>query len=549
MNHSKQPLKLAHRFAILLVVFMLGFVVYGTYSFKTLNELRVNGPLFQKIQQDNELLADVLPPPEYIIESYLITLQLLLEPEKSKQVVLIDNLQKLRKEFSVRHEYWQGKDLESSIKQTLVSDSYKPAMEFYGALFDTLIPAIQKGDRATVEATMPLIRASYEKHREAVNKLVEMLNVSVKNNEQTGQDRIRTATIMQPIILVVSLLIGCIIALIIIRSVLRSLGGEPETATQLTRAIAHGDLTIDIPLKAGDEHSLLAGLSIMQNSLRTLILQIQNAAESMLKASNELSSVSTAVAERAEIQSEASLTMAASVEEVTVSINHVAENAESAHGVADEAGKLLTEGQQLFRGTVSEMNQIAEAVGSTTTEIVTLGKQSDEISTIINVIKEIADQTNLLALNAAIEAARAGESGRGFSVVADEVRKLAEKTTVSTQEITTMINAIQRGTQSATQSMEVGSKKVESGVKMAGKAGDAMEQVEGSVRQVLDAVGEISTALREQRTASNEIAGNVEKIARMTEENSAAIGSVSHSANQMVELAQVLKKQTSSFKL
>ena len=549
MNHSKQPLKLAHRFAILLVVFMLGFVVYGTYSFKTLNELRVNGPLFQKIQQDNELLADVLPPPEYIIESYLITLQLLLEPEKSKQVVLIDSLQKLRKEFSVRHEYWQGKDLESGIKQTLVSDSYKPAMEFYGTLFDTLIPAIQKGDRATVEATMPLIRASYEKHREAVNKLVEMLNVSVKNNEQTGQDRIRTATIMQPIILVVSLLIGCIIALIIIRSVLRSLGGEPETATQLTRAIAHGDLTIDIPLKTGDEHSLLAGLSIMQNSLRTLILQIQNAAESMLKASNELSSVSTAVAERAEIQSEASLTMAASVEEVTVSINHVAENAESAHGVADEAGKLLTEGQQLFRGTVSEMNQIAEAVGSTTTEIATLGKQSDEISTIINVIKEIADQTNLLALNAAIEAARAGESGRGFSVVADEVRKLAEKTTLSTQEITTMINAIQRGTQSATQSMEVGSKKVESGVKMAGKAGDAMEQVEGSVRQVLDAVGEISTALREQRTASNEIAGNVEKIARMTEENSAAIGSVSHSANQMVELAQVLKKQTSSFKL
>ena len=549
MNHSKQPLKLAHRFAILLVVFMLGFVVYGTYSFKTLNELRVNGPLFQKIQQDNELLADVLPPPEYIIESYLITLQLLLEPEKSKQVVLIDSLQKLRKEFSVRHEYWQGKDLESGIKQTLVSDSYKPAMEFYGTLFDTLIPAIQKGDRATVEATMPLIRASYEKHREAVNKLVEMLNVSVKNNEQTGQDRIRTATIMQPIILVVSLLIGCIIALIIIRSVLRSLGGEPETATQLTRAIAHGDLTIDIPLKTGDEHSLLAGLSIMQNSLRTLILQIQNAAESMLRASNELSSVSTAVAERAEIQSEASLTMAASVEEVTVSINHVAENAESAHGVADEAGKLLTEGQQLFRGTVSEMNQIAEAVGSTTTEIATLGKQSDEISTIINVIKEIADQTNLLALNAAIEAARAGESGRGFSVVADEVRKLAEKTTLSTQEITTMINAIQRGTQSATQSMEVGSKKVESGVKMAGKAGDAMEQVEGSVRQVLDAVGEISTALREQRTASNEIAGNVEKIARMTEENSAAIGSVSHSANQMVELAQVLKKQTSSFKL
>jgi methyl-accepting chemotaxis protein len=241
--------------------------------------------------------------------------------------------------------------------------------------------------------------------------------------------------------------------------------------------------------------------------------------------------------------------VAASVEQVSVSINHVAESAQDAHGIARDAGELSVQGGQLFHGTIDEINLIADEVHRSTEVIHQLGSQSDRISQIINVIKEIADQTNLLALNAAIEAARAGEAGRGFAVVADEVRKLAEKTSSSTKEIGDMINAIQQGTQQAVSSMEAGSDKVHDGVAMAERAGESMEQIEGGVRKVLMAVASISEALGEQRSASHDIADNVEKIARMSEENSQAVLSVSDSAGKLIELASSLRAKAGHFRL
>ena len=202
----------------------------------------------------------------------------------------------------------------------------------------------------------------------------------------------------------------------------------------------------------------------------------------------------------------------------------------------------------MVQGAAAEMSKIADSVNQSSHFIERLGEHSNQISAIVNVIKEIADQTNLLALNAAIEAARAGEQGRGFAVVADEVRKLAERTARSTEEITAMIGSIQDGTQHAVASMQEGSARVIEGVAMANRAGESMSQISSGANQVISAVSDISSALREQSTASNQVAQNVERIARMTEENSVAANEIAEEAQQLESLAGALENAVSRFK-
>ena len=336
---------------------------------------------------------------------------------------------------------------------------------------------------------------------------------------------------------------------LVIGEIMRRLGGEPLEMQAAARRIADGDLTGQMTATAGDGTSLLASIMNMQSNLRDTITQSRRAAEQVASAAGSLATNSQQVSRSSSQQSEAAASMASAVEQITVSLGQVSGSADNARRLAEETGKLSTEGKGLVESTVAEINKIADSVGNSSSVIGTLGDQSNQISSIVNVIKEIADQTNLLALNAAIEAARAGEQGRGFAVVADEVRKLAERTTASTQEIAGMIGAIQQGTQNAVRGMEGGRNQVSEGVHMAAKAGESITRIQTGTRQVLDAVNDISSALSEQAAASTQIAQNVETIAQMTEENSAAVGSVSQSATQLEQLAVDLKRSVDRFRI
>jgi len=233
---------------------------------------------------------------------------------------------------------------------------------------------------------------------------------------------------------------------------------------------------------------------------------------------------------------------------MTVSIDQVAEHASDAQKTSAQSGELSSRGGEVILQVVNDMRRIAETVNKSSTIIQDLGKQSDEIFSIVQVIKGVADQTNLLALNAAIEAARAGEQGRGFAVVADEVRKLAESTTHSTQVIAGMIDKIRIGTKDAVGSMEVCVTQVNQGVELAGQAGEAITQISAGAQQVNHVVSDISSAIREQSMAISEVARNVERVAQMSDENHATAQNAASAVRNLEDLAGVLESTVAKFK-
>ncbi|MBA3902258.1 MAG: methyl-accepting chemotaxis protein [Rhodocyclaceae bacterium] len=326
-------------------------------------------------------------------------------------------------------------------------------------------------------------------------------------------------------------------------------GGVHRLAEGAQR-IAGGNLTSRVAEESKDELAVVArGFNSMADSLNELIGKIQSNASNVSAAATSLAASSSHIHDGSQKQSEAASAMAASVEQTTVGIGQIAEHARHAQEISAESGTLSDEGSDVVHRTVDEMKQIAASVEQSARLIEELGRQSDRISAIVNVIKDIADQTNLLALNAAIEAARAGESGRGFAVVADEVRKLAERTTKSTQDIASMIASIQSGTSQAVESMHSGVERVAGGVELAMRAGEAMERIKSGALRVVQSVDDISLALKEQSAASVEIAGNVEKIAQMAEENNAAVAGTTATARELERLAAGLQGEIRRYRV
>ncbi|MDD5240177.1 MAG: methyl-accepting chemotaxis protein [Sulfuricella sp.] len=338
-----------------------------------------------------------------------------------------------------------------------------------------------------------------------------------------------------------------ILMLVLIRSITGPLG-ELREAMKIIQTTQ--DLSRRVTVRANNEIGEIGySFNEMVASFQGIIHQVVAGVEGVMSSAAQLSQSSQRVAVSSIQQSEAAASMASAVEEMSVSIDHVAENSKGTHSIAQQAGELSSEGGEIVHNAATEMTKIAASVNHSTQLIQTLGDQSHQISAIVNVIKEIADQTNLLALNAAIEAARAGEQGRGFAVVADEVRKLAERTTKSTLEISTMIGSIQSGTIDAVASMDEGTARVRDGVVMANQAGESMQKIRDGAGQVIASVSEIMDALREQSTASGQVAGSVERIAQMTEQNSNEVREIAQTAESLEQLAGSLQNSVSQFKV
>ncbi|MBU0784176.1 MAG: methyl-accepting chemotaxis protein [Gammaproteobacteria bacterium] len=347
------------------------------------------------------------------------------------------------------------------------------------------------------------------------------------------------------IVVMLSILAGVLITL----RLSKLLQTKLATANQYIRELANGQLSRTIQTRGHDEIDiLLLELSKAQTNLRVLINGIRQSAQELDTNSNQVSSLSQAMAKASDEQAEATSTMAAAVEELTVSISHISENTLQASNTAQTARNAAESGITTLNQVVGGIERIAQSVNESASTVQTLGARSNDISEIISTITEIADHTNLLALNAAIEAARAGDHGRGFAVVADEVRKLAEQTKTATHRISSMIYDIQRMTQGAVGSMDHSVKLVQTGLSQANKVNATILDIQENSERVSEAIATIAVSMGEQSQVSVQISQNVERVARMTEENTQAAQHNTRVAQQLHSVSNVLMHAISTFK-
>jgi methyl-accepting chemotaxis protein len=373
------------------------------------------------------------------------------------------------------------------------------------------------------EATTVLVQEAQGRQNDWIKALGELAAFEEQLNRQAADEAMAAYASGRTAMLVSSglaLLIGIGAAALLMRGILRQLGGEPAYATEVVQRIAAGDLSVPVQLRAGDDRSLLAAMRGMQRSLAQVVENIRSGSDSIATGSGQIASGNADLSQRTEEQASNLQQTAASMEQLTGTVKASADTARQATSLANAATTVAGKGGEVVGKVVQTMDEISQA--------------SKRIGDIIGVIDGIAFQTNILALNAAVEAARAGEQGRGFAVVAGEVRTLASRSAEAAKEIKSLIGA----------SVE----KVEDGTGLVAEAGRTMDEIVAQVRRVNDLIAEISAATVEQTQGISQINDAVTQLDQVTQQNAALVEESAAAADSLRNQAAMLVQSVAVFK-
>ncbi|MFP8779198.1 methyl-accepting chemotaxis protein [Hydrogenophaga sp. RWCD_12] len=464
-----------------------------------------------------DVVADILPPPMYLIETRLVLSQAAegtMQAEEAQR-----QFQRLKGEYEARAKHWQANP-PYGLEQHLLGPQHAAAQRFLTAAEDKIIKPLLAGDRELARRNLPDVQLIYQEHRTGVDRTVaegnKFAEASMVSFEAVHSLSMKVAAAMA--------LSAVALVVLVYVLVLRSIDGPVRRCTLMAQRIAGGDLSTGTGVE-NDRVDVIGrlerALEEMRNHLSGVVRGVRESADAVATASSQIASGNLDLSRRTEQQAAALEETAASMEELGSNVQLNANNARQASQLADGASQVAARGGNVVEQVVTTMQGIQHS--------------AQKIADISSMIDSIAFQTNILALNAAVEAARAGEQGRGFAVVAGEVRSLAQRSAEASREIKGLIGtSVDAATQGAT---------------LADHAGHTMQEIVASIRRVTEVVGEISLASGEQSTGVAQVGQAVVQIDQATQQNAALVEESAAAADSLKQQADRLVQAVSVFRL
>jgi methyl-accepting chemotaxis protein len=497
----------------LLIVLSAASVILTALFFQSvLGEVKVTGPIYESIAREMDLRADILPPPEFIIETHLTVLQVsrALKTDPSAVDGLLNKLKGLKSDYDDRQSHWL-KSLPSStpaevqIRDAITKESKTPVDRYFETLSTSWLAAVQARnikdcDELIDKSLTPL----YNEHKAVIDRLGDLTQKSQELRERDAKQRIKSRTMSALSLALFAVLILIGLGGSIIRSITRPLAAAVDMLTH----ISEGDLTRSVAISSTDElGQMLSAMTKMQDNLRRTLQQVSVASANVAAGSDRLSANADQLSQGSTEQAASAAETTASMEQMAASVQQNAENSQQTEKIASASSERAQASGEAVLRTVRSMKEIAQKV---------------------SIIEEVARRTDLLALNAAVEAARAGEHGKGFAVVASEVRKLAERSQTAAAEINRL-------------TLE--------GVNTAEGTGEMLMLLVPNIRKTADLVREIAAASREQAVGADQVNQAIMQLDQVIQRNASNSEQLAATAQELAGEAETLQSAIDFFKL
>ncbi len=538
------------RMWLLVGISIIGIVAAEIIHRSAIAELQVNGPYYARIVEAKDVVADILPPPEYAVEAYLVLYRIMNESERGERDALISKFKDLERSnnpdepgFEERHDYWL-KQLNTEdvkvLKQILTVDMYQPCKKFFKAAREHIVDKIGR-EPATPEMIGVFngeIRKHYEEHRAAVDRAVQVALAHVQKVEAESNTNAaswnRAQLWFSGIILLLVLSLGYAIA--------RSILIPTNKLIARLKDIAQGasDLTQRVDANSSDEIGHLGQLiNEVIARIHDLIARVRMSTVQLHATGTEIGAAANEQNAHAQNFSSSTAQIASAVKEISASGQELQSTTNELQSRADQASHLADAGRASLNQMQDSMQRLADATGSISTKLGVVREKASGINSVVTTITKVADQTNLLSINAAIEAEKAGEAGRGFLVVAREIRRLADQTAVATLDIEQMVRQMQAAVSAGVMEMDKFREDVRGGITQT-------SNISGQMGQILDQVHSLTQQFHSVREAVSQQSMGAHQIDEAMGQLVTGVRSVAGSASDFNQAASNLRESVGS---